>query len=97
MAARPRTAPALRREAGLRRLAGLLARLRGLETLREGRPGTFRLGGRAFLHFHYHPDGGIVADVRLSGNDFTRFDVSSEAGQDALLAAVRRHLEVADA
>ena len=47
---------------------------------------------RAFLHFHYHPDGKIVADVRASEGGFTRFDVSAAAGQKELFAEIRRFL-----
>ena len=63
-----------------------------LSKLREGRPGTFRYGSRPFLHFHYHPDGKIVADVRLSDGAFTGFDVSEEAGQQEVLSVIERCL-----
>lgn len=82
--------PSLRREAGLVRLEGLLAALRDIEGLREDRPGVFGHRSRAFLHFHYRPDGSIAADVRLSGDDFTRVDVSDESGQRKLLESIRR-------
>ncbi len=84
--------PRSRRRAGLKRLASLLDELRALSELREGRPGTFRLGSRPFLHFHYHPDGTIVADVRLSNRGFTQFDVSEEGGQQEVLSAIERRL-----
>ncbi len=71
----------LRRKAGLERIAPLLEELRALSELREGQPGTFFRGSRPFLHFHYHPDGNIVADVRLSDGGFTPFDVSEEGEQ----------------
>ncbi len=87
-----KTSPRLRRRAGLKRIAPLLGELRALSELREGRPGTFRRGSRAFLHFHYHPDGQIVADVRLSDSGFTRFDVSEEGEQQELISTVRRCL-----
>lgn len=83
------TEPMLRREAGQKRIAGLLETLRSLDGLREGRPGTFRYRSKAFLHFHYHPEGDIVGDVRIGGDGFTRFDVSTEDGQAELLSAVR--------
>ena len=86
------TSPRLRPRAGLKRLAGLLDELRGLSELREGRPGNFRIGSRPFLHFHYHPDGKIVADGRLSDRGFTQFDVSEEGGQQEVLSAIERCL-----
>jgi hypothetical protein len=82
------TSPRLRRRAGLKRLADLLDQLRALSELREAQPGTFHLGSRPLLHFHYHPDGTITADVRLSGRGFTPFDVSDEAGQQEVLALI---------
>jgi len=87
-----KTSPRLRRKAGLKRIATLLEELRALSELREGRPGTFRLGSLPFLHFHYHPDGKIVADVRLSDGGFTHFDVSEEDEQPELISAVLRCL-----
>lgn len=82
------TSKRLRRKAGLERLAGLLEELRALSDLTEGRPGVFQVGTRPLLHFHYHPDGKIVADVRLSDGGFTPFDVSDEAGQHDVLAVI---------
>ena len=84
--------PRLRRRAGLKRLASLLDGLRALSELREGRPGTFQHGSLPFLHFHYHPDGTIVADVRLSKRGFTQLDVSKQAGQQDLLSAIEQYL-----
>jgi hypothetical protein len=85
--------PKMRRRAGLERLTGLLEQLRSIDELNEGRPpGNFRHGSRAFLHFHYHPDGKIVADVRLSDGIFHPFDVSDEGGQYEVLSVVEDHL-----
>jgi hypothetical protein len=82
--------------------------LRQLGALQEGRAGAFRYRSRDFLHFHFHPDGEIVADVRLSEKTLagssgprrsqatravTRFDVSDEAGQGQLLSAIESFLE----
>ncbi len=86
------TPPRLRRKAGRKRLARLLNELRALSELREGRPGMFQYGSRPFLHFHYYPDGTIVADVRLSKRGFTKFDVSEEAGQQEVLSAIEDYL-----
>ena len=80
------------RRAGLEKLSGLLAELRGLRALREERPGTFTHRSRPFLHFHYHPDDRIVADVKISPSGITCFDVSEPTGQEDLLAAVRDFL-----
>ncbi len=86
------TSPRLRRKAGLERLAGLLGELRAFSELRERQPGTFDHGARPFLHFHYHADGTIVADVRLSKRGITEFDVSEEGGQQELLSATEQYL-----
>ena len=88
-----KTAPMVRREEGLKRLAPLLEELRALEELREKRPGSFSYRSRAFLHFHYRPDGSIVCDVRLSEAGFSRIDVSEELGRDELLREVKRCLD----
>jgi hypothetical protein len=86
------TSERVRRRVGLQRLAGLLEGLRGFGQLRERRPGDFQIGARPVLHFHYHADGSIVADVRLSKDGIEHFDVSDTAGQYELLAAVEEHL-----
>ncbi len=83
------TSPKLRGKAGLKRLASLLA---GLSELSERQRGTFHHGPRPFLHFHYHPDGTIVADARLSRRGVTQFDVSEEAGQQEVLSAIEQYL-----
>ena len=88
-----KTSPKQCRRAGLQKLSGLLAELRAHRALGEGRPGTFTHRSRPFLHFHYHPDGRIVADVKISGSGITRFDVSEPTGQEDLLAAVRDFLD----
>ena len=84
--------PRKHRRAGLRRLADLLDELREFTELREPRPAEFEFESRPFLHFHYHADGTIIADVRLSKRRFIPFDVSEEAGQQEVLAAIERHL-----
>lgn len=86
------TSPRLRRRAGLARIAGLLDELRAFDELHEGRPGTFRLGSLPFLHFHYPPDGRIVADVRLADGGITRYDVSDEESQQEALSAIEQCL-----
>ncbi len=91
--AKSETSPRLRRKSGLKRLANLLDELREFRELREPRPAEFEFESRPFLHFHYGADGTIVADVRLSDRRFIPFDVSEEAGQQEVLAAIERHLE----
>ena len=91
--AKVETSTRLRRRAGLKRLAGLLDELRAISELREGEPGAFQHGTRPFLHFHYHADGTIRADVRLSRRGgFTQFDVTEEAGQQEVLGAIEQYL-----
>ena len=75
----------------LTRVAGLLARLRELDGLKEKSPGTFYRGSRAFLHFHEH-DGDIICDVRFDGTDFERRTVTSASAQRTLVGDVRRAL-----
>jgi hypothetical protein len=85
--------PRKRRRAGLNRIADLLDQLRDLGELSEPRPAEFELESRPFVHFHYQADGTIVADVRLSKRRFIPFEVSEQAGQQEVLAAIERHLE----
>jgi hypothetical protein len=61
--------------------------------LREPKPAQFEFESHPFLHFHHRPDGTIIADVRLSSRRFIPFDVSEEAGQREVLAAIESHLE----
>jgi N-acetylglutamate synthase-like GNAT family acetyltransferase len=74
----------------LDRLESLLARLRGIEGLKEKSRGTFYRGSRAFLHFHEH-DGGFFADLRV-GDDFERFPATRASEQKSLLALVAKAL-----
>ena len=76
-------------------LEPLLAELRRVPGLREKKRGTFYRGASAFLHFHEDP-AGLFADVRLSGDDFTRLEVTSPAQQKQLLARVDAHLAGAE-
>ncbi len=88
-----KTAPMVRKERGLKTLSTLLGKLRTIDALSEVRPGNFRRNARAFLHFHYHPDGKLIADVRFS--DWERFDVTSRKGQDKLITAIRQVINAA--
>ena len=91
--AKSETSVRLRRKSGLKRLASLLDELREFSELREPRPAAFEYASRPFLHFHYHADGTIIADVRLSNRRFIPFDVSEDAGQQEALKAIERYLE----
>ena len=74
--------------AGLERISDLLERLRGVNGLVERAPGVFYRRSRAFLHFHEDP-AGMFADVRLAGDDFVRFGVTSRSEQASFLRRVR--------
>jgi len=72
-------------------LEDLLAGLRGLEGLKEKKRGVFYRKSKAFLHFHEDP-AGLFADVRLDGEIFERFGVTTKKERRELLARVRRAL-----
>jgi hypothetical protein len=72
--------------AALEALSDLLESLRSRTALAERRPGIFYVGGKAFLHFHEHPDG-LFADLRL-GRDWRRFPVNNPGERAELLAVV---------
>ena len=76
----------------LDRLEDLLAALRETAGLREKKRGVFYRKSRAFLHFHEDP-AGLFADVRLDGEAFERFRVTTKKEQRDLLARVRRAVE----
>ena len=74
-------------------LEPLLAQLRALPGLTEKSRGTFYRKSRAFLHFHEDPKG-LFADIRAGdGADFDRFDVTTAAGADALIATAEAGLK----
>ena len=75
----------------LDRLEPMLEDLRKLEELREKKRGVFYRKSKAFLHFHEDP-AGLFADVRLTGPDFDRVEVTSRAGQRALVKVIREAL-----
>ena len=70
--------------AALDALEPLLERVRALPGLKEKARGAFYRKYRAVLHFHEDP-AGLFADVRLSGDDFTRMRVTDPAEQEALM------------
>lgn len=76
----------------LDQLEPLLERLRSLPGLVEKSRGVFYRKSKAFLHFHEDPRG-LFADLRdADGSDFERFEVTAEAGREALLGAARARL-----
>ncbi|MFL5297174.1 MAG: hypothetical protein ACJ798_12405 [Phenylobacterium sp.] len=78
------------RDQDLDRIEALLGRVRALPGLAEKKRGVFYRKSKSFLHFHENPKG-MFAD--LSDPD-ERIDVTSEAGQAALITAVRLRLKV---
>ena len=70
----------------LDQLEALLSRLRQLsqDKLKEKKRGIFYYKSRAFLHFHEDPTG-LYADVRLNGDVFERFEVTTLAQQEAFI------------
>lgn len=78
--------------AALTALASLLTSLRERDALKEKRPGVFHLRSRAFLHFHEDP-AGLFADVRLAGDEFERFEVTTARQQQTLLRRIDARLD----
>lgn len=78
--------------AALTALASLLTSLRERTVLKEKRPGVFHLRSRAFLHFHEDP-AGLFADVRLAGDEFERFEVTTARQQQTLLRRIDARLD----
>jgi hypothetical protein len=74
----------------LDQIDGLLAKLRGHETLLEKQRGTFYRKGSALLHFHEDPEG-MFADLKIDG-EFERFRVSTVREQAAFLREVTKLL-----
>ena len=73
-------------------LEALLVALRALPGMTEKKRGVFYRRSKAFLHFHEDP-AGLFADLRsAAGDDFDRYDVSTQALREALVAAVAERL-----
>ena len=73
-------------------LEALLAALRPLPGMTEKKRGVFYRKSKAFLHFHEDP-AGLFADLRAAaGDDFDRYDVSTQAQRDALVGLVAERL-----
>jgi len=71
-------------------LEALLAKIRDQPGLIEKRPGIFYVKAKAYLHFHEDP-AGIFADVRLSGDEFERFQVNTRHEQESLFRLVAKN------
>jgi hypothetical protein len=77
----------------LDQLEPLLAQIRALPGLVEKKRGPLYRKSRAFLHFHEDP-AGLFADIRVGdGADFDRFDVTTPADAEALIAAAAAGLK----
>ena len=72
----------------LDQLDDLLQALSALPGRKEKKRGTYYRRPKAFIHFHEDP-AGLFADVRLSGREFERVEVTSSADRAALLARIR--------
>jgi hypothetical protein len=78
-------------ETALLSMAPFLEQIRALPGVKEKKLGIFYRKSRAFLHFH--EDGTkLFADVRLGGDDFDRFEVTTEAQQKSFLETVQSYL-----
>lgn len=77
----------------LRQLESVLVELRSVNGLKEKSEGVFYWRSRACLHFHEDP-GGLFADLRLSGDDFTRWPVNTAAEQRKLVRAVQTAIDM---
>ncbi|MES3029193.1 MAG: hypothetical protein V4820_15205 [Pseudomonadota bacterium] len=79
-------------EQALDALEALLVALRALPGMVEKKRGVFYRRSKAFLHFHEDP-AGLFADLRAAaGDDFDRYDVSTEGQREALISTVERRL-----
>lgn len=54
--------------------------------------GSYYLKSKAFLHFH-EDQGTLLADVKLDGSAFARFNVSERGAQRQLVREIRNLLE----
>ena len=80
-------------EESLEKITGLLSAIRNFPVLREKKAGLFYKKGRAYLHFHETPDGGLFADIRLSTDrDFVCHNVSTAPSCDKFLALIKKDL-----
>ena len=71
----------------LQKVAWLLDALRALPQLAERTPGSFYRKSSAYLHFHEDP-AGVFIDVKIDSATFTRFRVSTNSEQRAVLTRV---------
>lgn len=81
-------------EQALDALEALLVALRPLPGMTEKKRGVFYRKSKAFLHFHEDP-AGLFADLRAAaGDDFDRYEVSTETQCRALVRLVEERLRV---
>jgi hypothetical protein len=78
--------------AALAALEPLLRRIREHSSLVERTPGSFYHKSKAFLHFHEDP-AGTYADIKLSGDKFTRIRATSPQEQSDLLSLLAETLK----
>ena len=79
-------------EASLKALLPLLRQLRGINALREVKPGIFYLKGSVFLHFH-DDNGALIADLKkLGGGGFDRYPVDTPTAQRKLVDDAKRRV-----
>jgi hypothetical protein len=73
-------------------LEPLLRRIRGHSLLVERTPGSFYYKSKAFLHFHEDPTG-TYADIKLSGDKFTRIPARTSQEHSYLLSLIAEILK----
>lgn len=72
-------------------LEPLLRQIRQYASLVERTPGSFYRKSRGYLHFHEDPSG-IYADIKLSGDAFTRVRATTPQEQAHLLSLIAESL-----
>lgn len=75
--------------AALEALSELLQEIRNLPGLVEKKPGIFYVKVSAYLHFH-EDKAGLFADVKLSGQAFSRFQVNTPQEQKSFLRRLKQ-------
>ena len=72
----------------LEALEALISAIRSLPGLTERKPGIFYVKSKAYLHFH-EDQAGIFADIKLSGDQFSRYPVNTPREQQAVIKLVQ--------
>ena len=74
----------------LANLQPLIRQLRAIPQVREKQPGTFDLGGQAFVHFH-DEGGKLLGDLKkASGMGFDRYPVDAPPDQRKFIDEAKR-------